>query len=375
MPRKLKVATVQMDAAPAPTAERLERAGRLVAGAAAEGAALVVLPELFNTGYEYHIRNYALAEPANGPTMTWMVEQAARHDVHLAGSFLLLDGEEVYNSAFIIAPDGRHWRYDKIYPYSWERAYFHEGRGITVAETDLGKLGMLICWDSGHADLWRRYAGQVDAMVITSCPPSMERAEMIFPDGTRLPSTMMGLPIPEDAHFQDKDVEEQAGWMGVPVIASSGAGQFRSAIPMPELSLASLLGPRPDIQKLLAQAQDVILETGYGRFSKVIDAQGRRIARVESDGDGYALAEITLADDPPQPMSPQPKMRLPALGHFLIDALAANLVIPLYRQGVRGQWGARMAPVDPRTRMWGLAAAGAALAAGVLGYLAGRKRG
>ena len=62
MPRKIKVAPVQMDAAPAPVDTRLNRAADLVSKAAAFGAQLVVLPELFNTGYEYDDRNYGLAE-------------------------------------------------------------------------------------------------------------------------------------------------------------------------------------------------------------------------------------------------------------------------------------------------------------------------
>src|SRR5262245_38345973 len=116
MSRKLKIATVQMDATPAPTTDRLERATSLVADAAGQGAQLIVLPELFNISYEYHDRNYELAEPINGQTMTWMKTQAANHNIHLAGSFLLHDRENVYNSAFIVAPDGRSWRYDKNYP-------------------------------------------------------------------------------------------------------------------------------------------------------------------------------------------------------------------------------------------------------------------
>jgi predicted amidohydrolase len=83
-----------MDATPAPTQARLVRATRPAEQATAAGAQLVVLPELFNTGYEYSDRNHARAETAHGPTLTWMRQTAARLGVHLAGSLLLLDGEE-----------------------------------------------------------------------------------------------------------------------------------------------------------------------------------------------------------------------------------------------------------------------------------------
>lgn len=168
MSRTLKVAAVQMDAQPAPVVDRLGRAARLVADAAAQGAQLVVLPEVFNTGYTYHEINYTLAERSDGQTMTWMLAHAAQHKVHISGTFLLLDGGEIYNTAFLVAPDGRTWRYDKRYPFSWERAYFRAGSDATIADTELGKLGMMICWDHVHPELWAEHAGKVDAMVIMS---------------------------------------------------------------------------------------------------------------------------------------------------------------------------------------------------------------
>lgn len=374
MPRKLKIGTVQMDAAPAPISERLPRAAHVIEGAAAQGAQLVVLPELFNTGYGYSDDNYALAEPLDGQTLTWMKAQAAKHNIHLAGSFLLLDADDIFNAAFLVAPDGRTWRYDKIFPYMWERAYFREGQNPTIADTDLGRLGMLICWDTAHTDLWRRYAGKVDAMVVVSCPPSAHRMDMIFPDGERISGTVFGRTLPEDVHFQDQDIEDQARWMRVPVAASVGAGKFRSRVPLPQMSVAAMLGRRPDWRDRLEQAEDVIFEAGYGKFGKVIDADGRVIARIEHDGDGCAVAEVELPDDLPQPTERQPAMRLPTLAHFLIDAVGTNAMIEVYREGVRRAWGERMAPRDPRTIMWGYALAATAVIAGGIGFMMGRRR-
>ncbi|MEO0565184.1 MAG: carbon-nitrogen hydrolase family protein, partial [Chloroflexota bacterium] len=165
MPRELTIAAVQMNAEPTPKADRLARAATLIARAADDGAQLVVLPELFNAGYEYHENNYALPEAIDGETVTWMKEQAAQHNIHLTGSLLLIDGKHVYNSQIMLAPDGRRWRYNKNYPYAHERAYFRDGSDEMIAHTDLGKIGMLVCWDYAHSEIWARYAGKIDLMV------------------------------------------------------------------------------------------------------------------------------------------------------------------------------------------------------------------
>ena len=123
MPHTLRVATIQLNATPASTDERLNRAAQYIQQAAQEGAKLVLLPELFNTGYTYSAANFQRAEPLNGITVTWMQAQAQQHNIHLAGSLLLLDEEDVYNSLILVSPDGRRWRYDKNYPFLFERGY------------------------------------------------------------------------------------------------------------------------------------------------------------------------------------------------------------------------------------------------------------
>jgi hypothetical protein len=371
MPRTIKMAAVQMDATPVPTADRLSRAGDLVAEAAAARAQLVVLPELFNTGYIYDAANYGLAERIDGPTVTWMKAQAAAHSVHLAGSLLLLDEEDIYNTQLLIAPDGRTWRYDKIYPFLWERAYFRDGRNITVADTDLGRLGMMICWDSAHPDLWERYAGKVDAMVITSCPPKLSSADLVFPDGQRVNIGQLGGVWDDiytnEEYFPGVDMDAHAAWMGVPVVHTVGSGTFRSALPLPEVSLGPYLLARPDLWSQMGQAGQVKIEAGYDPQTKVVGSDGQVLARVTGPGDGFTLAEVTLPDEPPGPKGEQPPMHTSPMAYFLVDVVGASLLTAVYRQGVRRCWGGRMAPIDPRTRLWVGTVVGAAAAGWLLG--------
>lgn len=370
MSRTMKVAVVQMDAAPAPVDSRLARAADLIAEAASGGAQLVVLPEVFNTGYEYTDENYSLAEPINGPTATWMKEQAKTHDIHLAGTFLLLDHDEVYNTALVVAPDGQSWRYDKNYPWSWERAYFREGQGITVADTNLGKLGMMICWDYAHRELWERYAGKVDAMVIMSCPPDATNMDVVFEDGIRL-----GVTRQEDYYAgQDMpfgaELDQQAAWMRVPVVHTAGSGQFKSRIPMAMLSAAVALARTPDNWKYLLKANKAQLETGYYPQTKIINAEGRVVERVTTEGDGFVIAEVELADVAPQPLNKQPGLGMKPAAYIASDWISPAVMTWAYRRGLRRNLGARMAPVDRRTRQWGAALFGV----GIIGWILGRLR-
>lgn len=372
MSRIIKAAAVQMDAKPAPVAERLKRAEKMLTKLAKAGAQLVVLPELFNTGYEYSDANYTLAEPLDGATVTWMKAQAAKRGFHLAGSLLLLDGEEVYNSLLLVSPEGKVWRYDKNFPWAWERAYFREGRRTTIAETTLGKFGLLICWDYAHPELWARYAGKVDAMIVASCPPKMTECEVIFPGGERYntadgPKTYTGDDIPFGT-----DMNIQSSWLRVPLISTTGTGIFESRMPLAHLSLAGLLATEPHLWKYLPEAPETRLTCGFYPQTKIVDAQGNILGQVTQDGDQFVVAEIELAETPPRPITYQPKSSFAPYAYFTSDWLTPSLMTWLYRRGYRRQLGRQMAPIDHATKVWAVVVAAALVVGGMIGLTIGK---
>jgi hypothetical protein len=91
---------------------------------------------------------------------------------------------------------------------------------------------------------------------------------------------------------------------------------------------------------------------------------------VAEPGDGFTVAEVTLPDERPVPGYAQPKFNMRPFAYFLEDWLGPALMIPKYRQMVRQQWGAQMAPVSARTRLWLVAV----LAAGIVGWVLGSER-
>lgn len=376
MSRTLNVAAVQLDGRPAPRRERLARAERLIAEAA-EGAQLVVLPEVFNTGYEYSDANYTRAESVSGPTVRWMTRVAARYGVHLAGTLLLLDLEDIYNALLLVAPDGRTWRYDKRYPWVWERAYFRPGERLTVAETELGAFGLLICWDQAHPALWARYAGHVDALLVCSAPPMAHAPTFVFPDGTRLRAEDAG-PLPRQMKQASggafgRCLRAQGAALGVPVIQTTATGTFSSEIPRPRLSLLLYAFTRVDLWGKFLRSPDVRVEMPFYQETWVANAEGEVLARVPAGVEGYARREVALPDCPPFSPGTQPPYGISPFA-YLFDRLGNALLTPRYRRQVRKTHGPRMAPVDRRTRGWRLALLVVAGLAFLLGRLLERRK-
>ena len=377
MTRTIKVASVQMDITPAPVEERLARAERLANEAAQAGAQLIAFPEVFNTGYVYSPENYALAEPLDGPTFTWMRQTAARLNVHLAGTFLLHDQTDIYNALLLVAPDGRFWRYNKNYPWGWERAYFRDDHQTVVAHTDLGDIGLLICWDLGHADLWSQYAGRVDLMLICSSPPIMTQPTYHLPDGRILEAKDMG---PVFLSMKDTSSQvfvqmlaEQTAWLGVPALYTSHCGQFRSSVPNAGQSLALMTLTAPWLAKFVPIAYKMEMTCDMVSGGKILSAEGQaQVEQALEAGESYVLGEITLAGTHPQPKGLQPQQRGGLTSHLISDVALSAITIPTYRAGVRKAWGAHMAPADSSTRRWFPALGlGAAVIFG-LGYLIGK---
>lgn len=335
MDKRICLASVQLDAAPAPLTPRLGRAEALISQAAQAGARLVALPELFNTGYAYRDENFALAEPADGPTATWMKRLSARLGIHLAGSLLLREQGEIYNALLLYAPDGRSWRYDKNYPWGWERAYFRERRSVTVAETELGAIGLLLCWDMAHADLWQQYAGRVDLMLACSCPPNIPDPVYHFPDGSQVSGTQLG-PLMGSLRYSASGVfvdtpAQQSAWLGVPFLGATACGAIRTPIPNPLGSSLGILCTAPWLARYLPQIGRVEVSADLVEAGRIFAADGRQVAGLcRQQGETFALAEVSLPAERPRPRTPQPRPPVSPLTYLLSDRLLTAVSLGTY---------------------------------------------
>src|SRR5882757_2273546 len=71
---------------------------------------LIILPEMFNTGFTMNAEK--LAEPMNGKTMLWMHKIAKEYDCVVTGSLIIKESEKFYNRLIWMRPDGKYQCYD-----------------------------------------------------------------------------------------------------------------------------------------------------------------------------------------------------------------------------------------------------------------------
>ena len=153
---KIKVAAIQMSCS-ADIEANVKKACVAIESAAADGARLVCLQELFNSLYfcqsEDH-EKFKLAEALDGPTIKAICKTAkAAGVVVVAGIFERRSAGLFHNSAVVIETDGSVvGTYRKMHipddPYFYEKFYFTPGDlGFQSFQTSVGKVGVCICWD------------------------------------------------------------------------------------------------------------------------------------------------------------------------------------------------------------------------------------
>lgn len=186
----MKLGLVQFEAGPDPE-ENVGDAISLVREAAADGADLVVLPEIWNVGY-YAFDQYAAgAEPLDGPTVTRFRDLAEELDIHLhAGSIVEREGENLYNTNVLIDPAGEILdTYRKIHLFGYESEesqLLTPGERIVAVETDLGTVGMVTCYDLRFPELFRALRDDgADIVLVSSAWPHERLSHWLLLNRTR----------------------------------------------------------------------------------------------------------------------------------------------------------------------------------------------
>ena len=155
----VRVACLQMEPHVGEKDANLDTSLGLIEQAAANGAKLLVLPELCNSGYVFKSREeaFSLAEPIpDGPTVRRWEAAAASHDVYIAAGIAERDGDSLYNAAVLIGPSGYIGKFRKVHLWNEETLYFEPGNlGFPVFHTPIGRIGMAICYDGWFPEAYR----------------------------------------------------------------------------------------------------------------------------------------------------------------------------------------------------------------------------
>ncbi len=145
---------------------------------------ILVLPELFATGYQFKNRDEALSlsdEAGNGITFERIQQLAAQKDALIIYGFPERKGEKLFNSAMAVDSSGNSFLYQKTHLFDTEKIIFNPGEtGFFVFEYKNAKIGMMICFDWRYPESARKLAllgAQIichpSNLVLSTCPDAM----------------------------------------------------------------------------------------------------------------------------------------------------------------------------------------------------------
>ncbi|MFP6848920.1 MAG: amidohydrolase [Pseudomonas sp.] len=141
----------------------------------AKGADLVVLPEMFSTGFS--MDSAALAEPEDGPTSQWLLEQAQELQAVVTGSLIIQAADGSYRNRLLWArPDGSLVHYDKrhLFRMAGEHKHYRAGEQQVVLDVKGWQVRPLICYDL-RFPVWSRDSQATDLLLYTANWPAARR--------------------------------------------------------------------------------------------------------------------------------------------------------------------------------------------------------
>ncbi|HXH73218.1 MAG TPA: carbon-nitrogen hydrolase family protein [Mariprofundaceae bacterium] len=258
-PRRLRVAAVQMHCEPGASEHNLRRGAELVAQAVAQSAELVLLPELMPGGYSLTEANWDSAETMRGDSVAWLKAEAKRHSIYLGFSFLEADGDDFYNSFVLATPEGEiAGRVRKNPPASVEAYFYRAGNDPHVIETELGRIGVSICYENL---LYERVCELSELSVdLVLSPSAAGRPKKFIPGDIRRYETMLKrIRMLYSENF------------GVPNVFANRAGPLETALP----------------------SVYPFLHSSFPGLSAITDSDGCVLAEMGEE-EGVIVAEVTL---------------------------------------------------------------------------------
>ena len=184
MKDKIKIALAQISSKRENKQENLKKIEKLTLKAKDEGANLVTFPELSLTGYVVRDQFYELAETVPGPAVKVIESLSRKSGMHII--FGMAEKSEktratLFNTAVFVGPKGLIGKYRKMYLPTHsvfeEKRYFRPGYQAASFNTEIGDIGLSICYDIFFPEVFRltRLKG-AQLMVCISASPAVRRS-------------------------------------------------------------------------------------------------------------------------------------------------------------------------------------------------------
>ena len=159
---KFKVALAQINCKRADKIANIKKIETVATKAKKQGAALVIFPELSLTGYVVRDQLYELAETIPGPSTKVIEDIAKKTRTHIVFGMPEISEKTqatMHNTAVLVGPKGFIGKYRKMHLPTHsifeEKRYYRPGYQATAFDTELGRIGLIICYDIYFPELTR----------------------------------------------------------------------------------------------------------------------------------------------------------------------------------------------------------------------------
>ena len=143
----LRITTVQTDLIWQNKAANLEKFDNLLRGLLYGETDVIVLPEMFTTGFSMSPETFA--EPMDGATMDFLKSKSSELNAAITGSFICVENNKYYNRLVWMQPDGQFWTYDKRHLFSLadEQKHYSAGQKQLQIEWRGWTIRPMVCYD------------------------------------------------------------------------------------------------------------------------------------------------------------------------------------------------------------------------------------
>ena len=184
MKDKIKLALAQISSRRENKEANLGKIEKLTLKAKEQGADIAIFPEMSLTGYVVRDQFYEMAETVPGPTVEKILALAKKTGMHVIFGMPELSEKTratVFNTAVFVGPKGLIGKYRKMYLPTHsvfeEKRYFRPGYQTAAFQTDVGNIGLCICYDIFFPEVTRLIRLQgAQLIVCISASPAVRRS-------------------------------------------------------------------------------------------------------------------------------------------------------------------------------------------------------